>query len=111
MCFRFWPPGGHTQNQNLVWELLLPSGTYVQSSGPIAVTKRALLTDDDDDDGRQTTDATWLYRLPAGEPKMEHVILRQMDIDSWHLGKQSLVNPAAVDKSIVNKSLAITMYL
>jgi hypothetical protein len=35
--------------RNLVCELLLPSGTYVQSFGSIApaVTKRAMLTDDD----------------------------------------------------------------
>jgi hypothetical protein len=36
-------------DRNLVYELLLPSGTYVQSFGSIApaVTKRALLTDDE----------------------------------------------------------------
>jgi hypothetical protein len=48
-------------DRNLVCELLLHSGTYVQSFGSIAsaaVTKRALLMD-----------ATWLYRLTAGEPK------------------------------------------
>jgi hypothetical protein len=48
-----WPPGGQTKNQmdrNLVCELLLPSGTYVQSFGSTApvATKRALQTDDDD---------------------------------------------------------------
>jgi hypothetical protein len=37
-------------DQNLVCELLLPSGTYVQSFRSIApaVTKRAVLMDDDD---------------------------------------------------------------
>jgi hypothetical protein len=37
-------------DRNLVRELLLPSGTYVQSFGSIApaTTKCALLTDDDD---------------------------------------------------------------
>jgi hypothetical protein len=51
--FRFWPLGakpGIKLDRNLVCELLLPSGTYVQCFGSIApaVTKRALLTDDDD---------------------------------------------------------------
>jgi hypothetical protein len=43
---------------NLVCDLLLPSGTYVQGFGSIApaVTKR-------------TTDTTWLYRLAIGESK------------------------------------------
>jgi hypothetical protein len=68
VCFRFWPPGGQTNlrirlDRNLVCELLLPSGTYVQSFGSIApaVTKRTLLTDDDD--GRHVI-VYWLT-LPA----------------------------------------------
>jgi hypothetical protein len=50
-------------------ELLLPSGTYVQSFRSIApaVTKCALLTDDDD--GHCVS-----HRLPAGEPKMMKIL-------------------------------------
>jgi hypothetical protein len=57
----WWPSQETRLDRNLVCELLLPSGTYVQSFGSItpAVMKHALLTDD----GRH------MIVSPAGEPK------------------------------------------
>jgi hypothetical protein len=59
LCFRFWSLVAKPRirlDQNLVCELLLPSGTYVQSFGSMAPadTKRAMLTDDNDYGLRQT---------------------------------------------------------
>jgi hypothetical protein len=46
----WWPNQESRLERNLVCQLLLRSGIYVQRSGSIApvVTERALLTDDDD---------------------------------------------------------------